>query len=161
MSYKNDLKHKIASVLHHKSDSSSHPIAQTLHAIYKQALEESKQTGQSVSSITYEILEGLEESHQEHLEHIESQLSHASSVITMIIYESAQKRIEEKEKKLQQAKAQLVDTIEAEILHLLESLDTFDAYANDKSHTVFKQSLSKTKIDILEKIDVLKTLLPL
>ncbi|SFV63951.1 hypothetical protein MNB_SV-14-394 [hydrothermal vent metagenome] len=160
MSYKNDLKHKIASVLHYKNDYSPHPITQILNTIYKEALEESKQTGQSVSSITYEILEGLEESHQEHIEHIESQLTNASSVIAMIIYKSAQKNIKEKEKKLEQVKAELIDTIEAEILHLLESLDTFNAYANDKSYTVFKQSLSKRKIDILKKIDALKTLLP-
>jgi len=121
MSYKNDLKHKIASVLHYKNDYSPHPITQILNTIYKEALEESKQTGQSVSSITYEILEGLEESHQEHIEHIESQLTNASSVIAMIIYKSAQKSIKEKEKKLEQVKAELIDTIEAEILHLLDS----------------------------------------
>jgi len=159
MSYKNDLKYKIASVLHHKNDHSPHTITQILHTIYKQALEESKQTGQSVSSITYEVLEGLEEGHYEYPEHIEKKLSHASVMIALIIYESAQKNIEEKEKKLQQAKAKLIDTIELEILHLLESIETFESYAEDRSHTQFKQSLSKTKSDILDNVDTFKALL--
>ena len=157
MSYKEELKDEIVSI------SSPHvqqqDISGILHTLYTRALEESKKTGQSISSITYEVLEGLEESHYEHREHIEKQLSHASVMIALIIYKSAQKSIEEKEKKLEQAKAQLIDTIELEILHLLESIETFESYAQDKSHTQFKQSLSKTKSDILDNIDTFKALL--
>ena len=157
MSYKEELKHEIASIL--SPSSKLHDISDTLHALYSQALEESKKTGQSVSSITYEVLEGIEESYAQHVEHIETQLSHASVMIALIIYESAQNNIEEKEKILQQAKAQLIDTIELEILHLLESIETFESYADDKSHTQFQQSLSKTKSDILNNIDAFKALL--
>ena len=154
MSYKEELKDEIASIL--SPDVQQQDISVILHTLYTRALEESKKTGQSVSSITYEVLEGVEESHYEHREHIENQLIHASSIIALIIYKSAQKSIEEKEKKVQQAKAQLIDTIEMEILHLLESIETFESYAQDKSHSQFKQSLSKTKSDILDNIDTLK-----
>ena len=157
MSYKEELKDEIASIL--SPDVQQQDISVILHTLYTRALEESKKTGQSVSSITYEVLEGVEESHYEHREHIENQLIHASSIIALIIYKSAQKSIEEKEKKVQQAKAQLIDTIEMEILHLLESIETFESYAQDKSHSQFKQSLSKTKSDILDNIDTFKTLL--
>jgi len=156
MSYKEELKHEIASIL--SPSAKPQNISDILHTLYTRALEESKKTGQSVSSITYEILEGIEESHSQHLKHIETQLSQASVMIALIIYESALNNIEEKEKRLQQAKAQLIDTIELEILHLLESIETFEHYADDKSHTQFQQSLSKTKPDILNNIDALKAL---
>jgi len=158
MSYKKDLKHKIESVLHQSSHQQT-SFFQVLQEVFQQALDESKKTGQSISSITYEILEGIEESHHQHKEQVETQLSHASVMIGLIIYQSAQKSIEEKEKKLQQVQAQLIDTIELEILHLLESIETFESYAEDKSHRQFKQSLSKTKSDILDNINTFKTLL--
>ena len=157
MSYKEELKDEIASIL--SPHVQQQDISVILHTLYIRALDESKITGQSISSITYEVLEGLEESYYEHREHIEKQLSHASVMIALIIYKSAQKSIEEKEKKLEQAKAQLIDTIELEILHLLESIETFESYAQDKSHTQFKQSLSKTKSDILDNINTFKALL--
>jgi len=159
MSYKEELKHKVASVLCHTLKLPEKEIKQILHALYTQALEESKQTGQSISSISYEILEGLEECYHYKANQIEEELHHASTLMTVIIYESAQKNINKKEKKLQQSKAQLIDTIELEILHLLEAIETFESYANDKSHTQFKQSLSKTKSDILDNIDTFKALL--
>ncbi len=154
MSYKEELKHEIASIL--SSDVQHQDISVILHTLYTRALVESKKTGQSISSITYEVLEGVEESHSEYRELIEKQLSHASGIIAIIIYKSAQKSIEEKERKVQEEKAQLIDTIELEILHLLESIETFESYAQDKSHTQFKQSLSKTKSDIIDNIDTLK-----
>lgn len=157
MSYKEELKHEIASIL---STCVQYPdISVILDRLYTRALEESKKTGQSVSSITYEILEGIEESHYQQKEQIEPQLSHASVMIGLIIYESAKRSIEEKEKKLQLAKAQLIDTIELEIFHLLESIETFESYADDKSHRDFEQSLSKTKSDILDNINTFKVLL--
>ena len=157
MSYKEELKHEVASIL--SSSDKFYDISNILHVLYTRALEDSKKTGQSVTSITYEILEGIEESHSQHIEHIETQLSHASVMIALIIYESAQNNIKEKEKKLQQAKAQLIDTIELEIVHLLESIETFEHYADDKSHTQFQQSIYKTKSDILNNIDAFKALL--
>jgi len=156
MSYKEELKDEIASIS--SPSVTPHEISKILHSLYTRALEESKKTGQSVSSITYEILEGIEESHSHHIENIETQLSHASVIIALIIYKSAQSNIEEKEKKLQQTKDKLIDTIELEIVHLLESIETFEHYAEDKSHTQFQQSLYKTKSDILNNIDAFKAL---
>jgi len=157
MSYKEELKDEILSIL--SPSVQYHDISVILDTLYTRALEESKKTGQSVSSITYEILEGIEESHYQHRAQVEPQLSHASMMMGLIIYQGAKKSIEEKEKKLQLAKAQLIDTIELEIFHLLESIETFESYADDKSHRDFKQSLSKTKSDILDNINTFKILL--
>jgi hypothetical protein len=159
MSYKEELKHRVASVLCHTPRLPDEEIKKILHTLYTQALEESKLTGQSISSISYEILEGLEECYHHKSKHIEQELHQASMLMAVILYESAQKNIKQKEKKLQQSKAQLIDTIEMEILHLLESIETFESYAEDKSHRQFKQSLSKTKSDILDNINTFKTLL--
>ena len=157
MSYKEELKHEIVSIL--SPSAQYHDISVILDRLYTRALEESKKTGQSISSITYEILEGIEESHYQHKAQVETQLSHAYVIMGLIIYQIAKKNIEEKEKKLQLAKAQLIDTIELEIFHLLEFIETFESYADDKSHRQFKQSLSKTKSDILDNINTFKTLL--
>jgi molecular chaperone GrpE (heat shock protein) len=135
-------------------------MTKILQTVYTQALEESKRTGQSVSSITYEILEAFEEAHHSgYTKERETQLIHASTIIVKIIYENAQKSIEEKEKKLAHAHEELINTMEKEILHLLESLETFNDYANDQSHGMYKKSLSHIKSDIINKVDKFKILL--
>jgi len=78
MSYKEELKHRVASVLCHTPRLPDEEIKKILHTLYTQALEESKLTGQSVSSISYEILEGLEECYHHKSKHIEQELHQAS-----------------------------------------------------------------------------------
>ena len=156
MSYKEQLKDEIESILHHNPKQDA--ILRIFNNVYTQALEESKKTGHSISSITYEILEGLEES-QPHHASLESHLSGASVLISIIIYESAKEKIDKQEKELEQIKAKLIDTIESEIFHLLESLETCNAYATDNNHNNFKQSLSKAKSDILDRVNAFKVLL--
>ncbi len=149
MSHKEDVKQSI-----------SHDIMiENLQTVYKCNLEDSKKTGQSISSITYQMLETIEENYDKHKLNIEVQLIKASTIIVQLIVESAQKNITEKEKKLASDYASLRDTIESEILHLLESIETLEAYANDQSHIYYKKSLSHIKSDIINRIHEFKTLL--
>ncbi|HHS93319.1 MAG TPA: hypothetical protein ENK82_08220 [Campylobacterales bacterium] len=147
MSYKEQLKHEIEALVEKHPQQSD--ILNILHKVYLQALDESKKTGHSLSSMTYEILEALEEHH----------LEDAFALIPTIIYESAKERIEKEEKKLEQGRLKLIDIIELETLHLLESLETFHDYAQDNANNNFQQSLSKTKTGILERVNTFELML--
>ncbi len=146
MSYKEDLKQGI----------SKDTMIENLEIVYKKALEESKITGESISSIIYQILETIEDNHNKE---IDRQLTQSSKIVIKIIYEDAKKNIEKREKKLVYAYLKLIDTVESEILHLLESIETLDSYANDQSHIEYKRSLSHIKSDIIDKVNKFEMLL--
>jgi cellobiose-specific phosphotransferase system component IIA len=94
-----------------------------------------------VESITYEILEGIEEGMREAPERIEPVLQEASRVMTEILHHSAQEDICRQQKRLIHAKTALEETIEAEKLHMLESLKTFEGYAKERAYHHFEKSL--------------------
>jgi uncharacterized protein YutE (UPF0331/DUF86 family) len=143
MSYKDEIKTKLAE-LSSSNDSRELEarINKTVQIVYTKALNESKKTGQSVESITYEILEGLEESlNTMHKNRVEELLHSASQTITDVIHRCAQENISHKNKNVQKAINHLHDTIEAEKAHLLESMEAFKAYAHDHTHKIFAKNL--------------------
>ena len=141
MSYKEEIRDLIQS-LESENERFEHRIVEAVHALYLKALNESKKTGLSVESITYEILEGIEEA-LEHLSKTRTQkLLHAiSETITQVIHSCAQENISHKYRNVQLAKEKLHDTIEMEKAHLSESLEAFKAYAEDHKHDDFAESL--------------------
>ena len=129
-------------------------ILDRLETLYTKALRESKKTGLSVESTTYEILEGLEEAlHQHGLDKTQVQtiLHHASESITEVIHTCAQESVSHSHHNLMIATQKLQETIEAEKAHLLESMEAFRAYAKDHAHVDFEKKLS----DLQQKLNQL------
>ena len=158
MSYKNEVKHKIEMALGTESQNDVKTMA-VIENMYEKALEESKKTGQSIESITYEILEGVEEGYASKPQKIEHILQNATTIIAQVIHHSAQAKIQKQHKRVSLAHAVLLDTIEAEKAHLGESLEAFEHYAHDHGHHHFKKSLHLTEINILKKIHFLSNML--
>ena len=143
MSYRSEIRAKVAalSLMDEKRDFESR-IKEIIEDLYIKALDESKRTGQSVESITYEILEGLEEGlNTLHRDLVEQLLQAASKTITDIIHKSAQENISRKNRNIQLAIDKLHDTIEAEKAHLIEAMEAFKAYADDHTHRHFAENL--------------------
>ena len=158
MSYKNEIKRNIEMALNTNSQSDVKMIS-VIENMYRKALEESKKTGQSIESITYEILEGLEEGYALKPHKVEHILQHATTIIAQVIHHSAKEKIEKQYKQVTLAHTVLLDTIEAEKSHLSQSLDAFRHYAHDHGHHHFKESLHQTELNILKKIHFLSTML--
>ena len=146
MSYKNELIIMIQRVPEKESiEEYRARILEKLKTLYLKALRESKKTGLSVESITYEILEGLEEALRQHKiekKEIEQTLQLAAESITDLIHTCAREHIRESHRNLLLATRKLQDTIEAEKGYLLESMEAFMAYAKDHTHRQFEKSLS-------------------
>ncbi len=145
MSYKEEIRQLIES-LESENTNFENRIVETVHTLYFKALNESKKTGLSVESITYEMLEGIEEA-LEHLNHTRTQklLHDISETIAEVIHSCAQENISHKYRNVQLAKEKLQDTIEMEKAHLAESMDAFRAYAKDHQHDDFAESLEILK----------------
>ncbi len=154
MSYKEEMKKEIQNILNHH-ESKSKNLYLYIEKFYEKALYESKKTGHSIESITYEILEGLEECYQAHPHEIEALLKNCSILMVNVIHTSAHTSLEKKSQKIIQAKRQLIETLETEKSYLLETLHTFQNYAKDNTHPHFQESLHQTESDIIEKICIL------
>ena len=143
MSYRDEIRTGVAELSSlDNSKQLEMQIDEMIRSIYTKALNESRKTGQSIESITYEILEGLEEAlNAIHKNRVEELLQTASKTITDVIHQCAQENISHKNKNVQQAIDTLHDTIEAEKAHLLESMEAFKAYAHDHTHTLFAKNL--------------------
>ena len=150
MSYKAEIKEMVK-----KIPTATNPkelearVTEILNTLYTRALAESKKTGHSVESITYEILEGLEEGLNGHdKEEIETILHNASETITNLIHSCAQESIFKSNKNLQAAAENLKETIAAEKAHLLESMEAFNAFAADHKHPELTQKLHETETKV-------------
>ncbi len=154
MSYHKRLRVKIGVSPQERVDSNL--IREKLKDVYKEALRESKKTGQSISSITYEILDSLEESYKRYSLDVEKNLIDSSYMILTLIHENSRVQIDTKEERFHLIKYDLIDAIEREIHILDEFLETVEEFANDSSYEIFKKSLSNLKDDTMKKIKYLK-----
>ncbi len=152
MSYKDEIRKKVQA-LFKEGKFDYKKVESVLKDVYKKALYESKKTGQSIESITYEILEGIEEGVGLKSEKMQEILKNAAETITELIHESAHESIFKSHKAAFVATEKLQDTIEAEKSHLLESIEAFRAYAKDKSHHIFENNLHKTEKKVVTWID--------
>ena len=156
MTYKDEIKTEIETMLKNNNESKVIPYFKIL---FKKALEESKSTGQSVESITYELLEGLEEAYTLQQEKIEDILQKASQVIIDIIHDSAKNNITKKHQKVNSALDELINTVEFEKYNLKESLDAFKHYALDHNHKNFKENLINLELSVIKRINKLSNMI--
>ncbi len=137
MSYKEEVKAKIGAISAGEEDYEAQ-VTNVVKDVYSRALTEAKITGESVESVTYEILEGIQEALLERHEEI---LHNVSEQMVQIIHDQANECIDVRHKKAKEAQIALEDTIEREKAHLNESLDAFRAFAKDKSLSRFSHYL--------------------
>ncbi len=144
MSYKEEIREKIMAI-----DVPQRPyedaVNEIIEDVYKRALQEAKVTGQSVESVTYEILEGIGEALEDKNELI---LQNATDKITKIIHDSAHNCINLSAKKAHHANLQFEETFEREKEHLKESLDAFKAFAKEHSLSKLTMHLTKTEASV-------------
>jgi len=154
MSYKDDIKQQIKKCIENVSHDEK-AIAELLENSYNEALYESKKAGQSVESMTYEILEGVEEGCLSKPEYAEEVLENALNIISNAIRKSAQEHIYRKKKKLYWAEVQLSDTIEAEQACLEEAMEAYKQYAKEKSFKTLEKRLYAYESKLSESICIL------
>ncbi len=162
MSYKEEihaLLEQIGAEAEKEMGKETEKIEKALSVIYTRALEEAQKTGQSIESITYEILEGLEERLGSRFDKEEmAQLLHAiSQKITQIIHTFAQDRISHSERNLQIAMERHTETVEREKAHLLESMEAFKAFAADHAYETWKKKLQELEKRISDLLSSLTT----
>lgn len=143
MSYREEMKQMIMGLLT-KMPPENEKLDRAIRKVYAKALEEAKQTGGSIESMTYEVLEGIEEALSIYPELIESTLQRSAFLMADLLHHSAKVDIAKREKRLACAKDALDEVIKAEKMHLMESLDAFKAYAQDHQYVQFEKSLDFT-----------------
>jgi len=153
MSYTDELQEGITDIRNSKNPQKN--LYQYIETLYEKALYESKKTGQSLESITYEILEGIEASHMLFSDELEEVLHHCSLLMLHTLHNTALRSLKAKKQKIQQAKSQLLETLETEKASLWEILHTFKNYAEENRHTHWKKSLHQTESAIINQITIL------
>ncbi len=122
---------------------------------YREALYESKKTGQSVESMTYEILEGVGEGSLLKPEYAEEVLENILNIISATLEESAQESIYRKKRKLYWAKMQLSETIETEQSYVKEAIEACREYAKEKSLKTLEEQLHQYESKLSRNIYIL------
>ena len=149
MSYKNSMKKRIEAISIEDA-AFDDKVIQEIKKVYKQALDESRITGESIESVTYEILEGIEELLLDHNEVI---LAKVSDIMIDTIHQSAQACIANHEEKVVRATADLQESVAKEKTHLLESMKAFQDFSQEKSLKHFMQHLHKKEEKIKELLE--------
>ena len=140
MSYKKDINVLIDEVLKENIDIDE-KIFSSIKLIYTKAIEESQITGQSIESITYEIMEGAEQS-LSNISEKEKILNDIAKSILELLYINIKMAITKNKRKLLLASLNYSDTIEKEKDNLLASVDTLKKYAKDNNYFVFNNDLT-------------------
>jgi len=150
MSYKDDIKQCIEN-----NPYNDKRLTELLEDYYRKALYESKKTGQSIESMTYEILEGMTESSLFKEACAEEVLENILDIIGNTLKESAQESIYRKKKKLYWAQMQLSETIETEQSYIMESLEACREYAKEKSLKTLEARLHQYESKLSDSIYIL------
>ena len=154
MSYKKDINVLIDEVLKENIDVEE-KIFSSIKLIYTKAIEESQIIGQSIESITYEIMEGAEQS-LSNISQKEKILNDIAKSILELLYINIKMAITKSKRKLLLASQNYSDTIEKEKDNLLASVDTLKKYAKDNNYLVFNNDLTLIEIKVsrwIEQID--------
>jgi len=136
MSYKRVLKEK----LYRTQKQSLEEIKYIIEDIYIKALKESKKTGQSTESITYEILEGIYEFLEDNNRYL---LSSIIEYIIDITYQEAFECIKLQKRKIKEEKRRLKEISDCQKAKLKDSLNTFKLFIEDKNYQIPSKKLFK------------------
>ncbi len=154
MFYKTSIKAEVAAISHDNPDLGK-KVIDVLRTVYDDAIKRAKKTGESIESITYEILEGLEEGLMSKHQDIEPVLKVAADTMVELIYDHAQENIRNSQIKKDLAQEHFKETIEKEKAHLAASMETFQLYAKDKELRIFEKKLHSIETEVSQKIEAI------
>ena len=137
MSYKTDIKYKVTLL---KKDDFIYKLHALVKIEFSKALNDSKVTGQSIQSITYEFLEALEEVFDSQKDETLEQLS---SIMLDTLYTNANANIQKASDLLGRVEENFYEHIELEKFQLLELIETFKSYATERDLHTFSKNLYK------------------
>jgi len=124
-------------------------VFDSIKSIYIKAIEDSRKTGQSIESITYEIMEGVENS-LDKLENKEEILNLVSKNIIKVLYSNIKTTILKSKQRALFANKKYYDTIEKEKDNLVISIETLKDYAKDNHYNNFEKNLKYMEIKVLQ-----------
>ncbi len=151
MFYKTSIKSEVASISHDSPDM-SRKVMESLKRVYDDAITKTRKTGESIESITYEVLEGIEEGLISKKLDIEDILNGAADAMVELIYDHAQENIRKSQIKKELAQEHFNEAIEKEKAHLLSSMETFQLYAREKELPNFEKNLHVIETKVSQKI---------
>ncbi len=154
MFYKTRIKSQIASIKDESFDM-NHQIMDLLQRIYDDAMTRARKTGESIESITYEILEGIEEGLMSKQLDSDDILNGVADTMVELIYDHAQENIRQSQIKKELAQEHFKEAIEKEKAHLLSSMETFQLYAREKEVPKFEKNLHVIEAKVLHKIEAI------
>ncbi len=131
MSYKKIIKEKIEALS--EEEELENALLQILQEVYNVAVKESERTGQSIESITYEVLEGVDEALRERELAFESILKSIVERMTGIVYANAEHNIQKNRYILFLATENFNDAVERQQHHLIDTLNTCKLYARENA----------------------------
>ncbi|GEM_PF-2269616 len=152
MFYKTRIKSQIASIADDSPDM-NHQVMDLLQRIYDEAMTKTRKTGESIESITYEVLEGIEEGLLSKKLDIDEILNGVADVMVDLIYDHAQENIRKSQIKKELAQEHFKEAIEKEKAHLLSSMETFQLYAHEKDLPHFEKNLHLIETKVSQKIE--------
>jgi len=130
MSYREEIREMIAEHLKNRPLKEG-SVDRIIRRVYANALEETKRTGGSVESMTYEILEGIGEGLSSYPKEVEPTLQRSMHMMLDLLTHSARVDIRKKERMLQAAQNALREAKAIERASLHASLDALRAYAHE------------------------------
>lgn len=158
MFYKIGIKSKIASISNNSPDMSK-SVMDALKIVYEDAIGGARKTGESIESITYEVLEGIEEELTSKQLDMEAILNGVVEEMVELIYDHAQENIRRSRIKKERAQEHFNETVEKEKAHLLASMETFQLYAKEKKLPNFEKNLHVIELQVSQKIEAIHQML--
>ncbi len=154
MFYKTSIKSEVASISKDSPDVSK-KVIDSLKRVYEDAIGGARKTGESIESITYEVLEGIEEGLTSKNHDIEDILNGVAGEMVELIYDHAQESIRRSQIKKDLAEEYFKEAIEKEKAHLLASMETFQLYAKEKELPNFEKNLHVIETKVSQKIEAI------
>ncbi|RUM61447.1 MAG: hypothetical protein DSZ03_08430 [Sulfurimonas sp.] len=154
MFYKTSIKSKMASISQEGTEVTQ-KVMDLFKKVYADAIGGARKTGQSIESITYEVLEGIEEGLISKDHQTEDILNEVAEEMVELIYKHAQENIRRSQIKKNLAEEHFYEAIEKEKAHLLASMETFQMYAKEKELPNFEKYLHVIEKKVAQKIEAI------
>ncbi len=154
MFYKASIKSKIISISDESPDM-SRKVIDSLKTVYEDAIGGAQKTGESIESITYEVLEGIEEGLMFKKLDIKDIFNRIVDEMVELVYDQAQENIYRSQIKKELAEEHFNEAVEKEKAHLLASMETFELYAKEKELPNVEKNLHVVETKVSQKIEAI------
>jgi len=128
-----------------------HTLQKDVVDIFEKALSHTKQTGQSLESIVYEILEGIEEGKKS-----EESLIESTDSIAHILLQHAEDEMDYSYKKYLMAEKAYQENIARQYAFVHELLETVTHYASDHDHKQLLKRCSDQRSSLMQHMNEIR-----